>query len=285
MATGVATGGSARCPNAASHDGIPMLNGQQDASARADHEDERQRAPCRPASGRLRWSDVPPLRGLVARSVALTLAGLVTAAGCSSGGDSDPIADTTRSSSTPTSAAAPSINRGPLAEPVRNDAPKHALEDRLIAVQPLPGDPDWLAVAAGQLWVKGDDGHVSQVDVQTARPVDEWATGYSGVPACQGLAYDGTHLWACAGENRLARHNAMPGGASDQFRVSRLGDQTRFVPSNDLLWVINAKATGLTGISRDTGKAESSIDLGIFCVDLARPLGPDTGTVYADLPD
>ena len=123
----------------ASHDGIPMLNRQQDASARADHEDESselraaQQAVdsvdrCRSApivvnGGRGR-SDVTPLRGLVAWSVALTLAGLVTAAGCSSGGGSDPVADITRSSSKPTSTAAPSINRGPLAEPVRNDAPK-----------------------------------------------------------------------------------------------------------------------------------------------------------------
>ena len=222
--------------------------------------------------------------GRVRRSVAGTVAALVMVAGCSSGGDSDPDTSSTGSSSTSGSSAAPSVTPAQLPEPIRNDAPSHPLEDRLQAVQRLPGDPDWLALAAGHLWVKRDDGRVSRVDLRTAKPTGEWSTGYSGLPACQGLAYDGAHLWACAGENRLARHDPAPGGAADQFRVSRLGDQTRFVPSNHLLWVINAEATGLAGINRVTGRVESTIELETFCIDLARPLGRDTGTVYAICP-
>jgi hypothetical protein len=266
--------------------GITIFSRPQDATGAADFDNEAaiRIAEQEVVSTQATLSEVTQVRGIVPGTVALMLASVIAVAGCSSGGDSTTGASSTVSSSTPTSADAPLVNRDPLPEPIRNDAPKHRLEDRLTAVQELPGDPDWLAMAAGHLWVKRDDGQVSQVDLRTAKPTGEWATGYSGLPACQGLAYDGSHLWSCAGENRLARHDPAPGGAADQFRVSRLGDQTRVVPSNDLLWVINAEATGLAGLNGDTGKVESTIELGTFCIDLARPLAQDTGTVYAICP-
>jgi hypothetical protein len=207
------------------------------------------------------------------------------AAACSSGSDEQPVADesTATTSSDPSNGSTPP-GRQPLPEPIANTAPRSPLDERLTAVLALPGDPDWLASADGHLWVKRDDGHVSQVDTLTAKEAGEWSTGYTGLPTCQGLVYDGTHLWSCAGENRLARHEPVPGGVADQVRVPRLGDQTRFVLSDDLLWVINAEATGLTGIDRTSGKSEKTIDLDAFCIDLARPLGRDRGVVYALCP-
>ena len=94
------------------------------------------------------------------RSVAGTVAALVVVAGCSSGGDSDPGTSST-GSSTSASSASPSVTPAQLPKPIGNDAPSHPLEDSLRAVQRLPGDPDWLALAAGHLWVKRDDGRVS----------------------------------------------------------------------------------------------------------------------------
>jgi hypothetical protein len=192
-----------------------------------------------------------------------------------------------------TSTTAPSVDssadpgspppRG-LPDSISNRAPRHRLRPYLAAVQHLPGDPDWLELTAGGLWIKRDDGHVSQVDLRSARPIGEWSTGYSAVPACQGLTYDGKHLWSCAGENRLSRHDPSAGGVAHRFRASRIGDETRLVTSNHLLWVIDAGATRLVGLDLSNGKAVSTIDLGTFCTDLARPLDRDRGVVYAICP-
>ena len=216
---------------------------------------------------------------------AVLVAALLTVAGCNAGHTPVSTPDTSAATASPgPTGSSPSSAQPALPDPIADTAPRHRLSARLSSVQVLPGDPDWLELAAGALWVKRDDGRVSRIDLRTAKPTGRWSTGFSGVPACQGLAYDGSHLWSCAGENRLARHRPTPGGAADRIRVSRLGDQTRFVPSHDLLWVIDADATGLTGLDQARGEAVTSVDLGTFCTDLARPLDPNRGVVYAICP-
>ena len=216
---------------------------------------------------------------------AALVAAVLTVAGCSAGHTPVSTPDTSAATASPGPiASAPSSGQEALPDPITDNAPRHDLRARLTAVQALPGDPDWLEVAAGALWVKRDDGHVSRIDLRTAKPTGQWSTGYAGVPACQGLAYDGRHLWSCAGENRLSRHRPTPGGAADRIGVPRLGDQTRFAPSHDLLWVIDADATGLTGLDRARGEAVTTVDLGTFCTDLARPLASDRGVVFAICP-
>lgn len=187
-------------------------------------------------------------------------------------------------SSPATSGGSPSPAGQALPDPIPNRAQRIRLDAHLTATQTLPGDPDWLAVAAGRLWVKRDDGYISQVNLRTAKPTGQWATGYSQEPPCQGLTYDGAYLWSCAGENHLARHRPRPGGAADQIRVSYVSDQTRFVPSHKLLWVISATSTSLTGIDQANGGTVTTIDLGAFCTDLARPLARDRGVVYVICP-
>ena len=215
----------------------------------------------------------------------LIVAALMFLTACSAGPTpSSPSDKSETASSLDTSGASPSSTQQALHDPIANDAPRIGLSARITAKQALPGDPDWLEVAHGSLWVKRDDGHVSQIDLRTAEPTGQWSTGYSRVPACQGLAYDGTYLWSCAGENQLARHEPALGGPADQIGVSRISDQTRFVPSHDLLWVIDADATRLLGLDRASGDAVATIDLGTFCIDLARPLDCVRGVVYAICP-
>jgi hypothetical protein len=210
---------------------------------------------------------------------------LVLVASCNAGTEAPAVPEATAITPPAASDGGPgSAGASALPEPVADHAPRAPLRPRIAAVQDLPGGPDWLELAAGHLWVKRDDGLVSQVDLRTAQPSGEWSTGYAGVPACQGLAYDGSRLWSCAGENRLARHDPAEGGAAQHFRVPRLGDQTRFVTSHDLLWVIDAEATGLAGLDLTSGEPVSTIDLGTFCTDLARPLVDDRGVVYAICP-
>lgn len=115
-----------------------------------------------------------------------------------------------------------------LRQPITDAATTVPLAARLKAARD-PGDPDWLTTAEGSLWVKRDDGKVSGLDLPSARPTGEVPTGYSGVPACQGLAYDGTSLWSCAGANRLVRIDPRTRTAGPRLRVSCPSDETRFV--------------------------------------------------------
>ncbi|MGN6578346.1 MAG: YncE family protein [Nocardioides sp.] len=209
---------------------------------------------------------------------------LVLVASCNAGGEAPAVPEATTITPAASNDNPGSAGDSALPVPIPNDAPRAPLRPRIAAVQNLPGGPDWLELAAGHLWVKRDDGHVSQVDIRTARPNGAWSTGYSGVPACQGLTFDGSRLWSCAGENRLARHAPSPGGTAEPFRVPRLGDQTQFVTSNELLWVIDAEATGIVGLDLGSGEPVDTIDLGTFCTDLARPLADDRGVVYAICP-
>ena len=220
---------------------------------------------------------VPAARRLIAGALLILTA-------CSAGSSSSSSDKPEATSSLDTSGGPPSSTGQALPEPIANDAPRIGLGAHISGKQVLPGGPDWLEVADGRLWVKRDDGRVSQIDLRTAEPTGQWSTGYSGVPACQGLTYDGKYLWSCAGENRVARHAPTTGGPADQIGVSRVSDQTRFVPSHDLLWVIDADATSLMGLDRASGDVVTTIDLGTFCIDLARPLDRDRGVVYAICP-
>lgn len=144
----------------------------------------------------------------------LIVAALMFLTACSAGPTpSSPSDKSETASSLDTSGVSPSSTQQALHDPIANDAPRIGLSARITAKQALPGDPDWLEVAHGSLWVKRDDGHVSQIDLRTAEPTGQWSTGYSRVPACQGLAYDGTYLWyAPAKTNWPAtnRHQAAP---------------------------------------------------------------------------
>lgn len=224
------------------------------------------------------WAEV--IRVLTPRH--MVVAAVILLAACSAGPT-----ESNESQATPdgvaASGSAPTVQPA-LPDPIVNHAPVTRLDAHLTAVLNVPGDPDWLEVGAGSLWVKRDDGQVSRIDLRKAEQTGHWTTGYTRVPACQGLTYDGRYLWSCAGENHLVRHDPTVGGAADRIGVPRLSDQTRFVSSHNLVWVINAEATGLTGLDRTTGAAGTAIKLGAFCTDLARPLGHDRNVVYAVCP-
>jgi outer membrane protein assembly factor BamB len=145
----------------------------------------------------------------------------------------------------------------------------------MIDAWELPGQPDWLVYAQGDLWLKRDDGVVSAFDPDRGMLVEDISSGYSGLPACQGLAYDGKRLWTCAGENKVVALDPDRGRIARTIRVARLSDQTRFVASHGQLWLIGADGQSLVGLSLADGAVQTKLDLGAFCTDLARD---DVGT-------
>jgi outer membrane protein assembly factor BamB len=152
-----------------------------------------------------------------------------------------------------------------------------------VATIPLP-DPDWLVSAAGDVWVKRDDGQVSRIDANSGRAVASLPTGYSDLPACQGLTSDGTRLWTCSGENRLVTLDPRTNKTGERVRVSRLSDQTRFAVGHDLLWVVKGNATTLSGLNLQNGSIAATVDLGTFCIDLARPANIENDRLYVVCP-
>jgi hypothetical protein len=171
-----------------------------------------------------------------------------------------------------------------LPRPIENDGSEVPLTDRLVETWELPGDPDWLAAANGLIWVKRDDGTVSAIKPGEQRAVADLFTGYSAQPPCQGLTYDGTRLWTCAGENRLITMDPEARTVGKPIKVPRLGDQGTFVVAASALWVIDAQATGLTGVALEDGSISSRIELGTFCTDLARDASQSSDVVYAVCP-
>jgi hypothetical protein len=233
-----------------------------------------------------------PLGGSARRAgtgvvVALTILSAVVAAGCSDGSDGEPRSgtpsqDTTSASATTpgSPAAAPDV----LPKPIKDDAKREPLAPLLITTRSLPGDPDWLVPALGSLWVKRDDGQVSKIQLASADPAGEITTGYSSLPTCQGLTFDGRSLWSCAGENKLAVLDPADLRLTRTVSAFRLSDQTRFPVGNGHVWVVQGDARHLVGVGIDDGKRGPRVPLEAFCTDLARPATANSATVYVVCP-
>jgi hypothetical protein len=153
----------------------------------------------------------------------------------------------------------------------------------LKRVWELPGDPDWLVRVGRLTWVKRDDGTVSALDAVRG-VVASIPTGYSSLPTCQGLSFDGDRLWSCAGENKMVVLDPHARTASPPFRVPRLSDQTRFPIASGQIWLISATARGVVGVGIDDGRPRTRIPLGAFCIDLARDETRSSTYLYALCP-
>jgi hypothetical protein len=195
--------------------------------------------------------------------------------------DSSPAASTgasTTSSSTSGSAESP-----PLPPPIRSRPTVVPLASRQVGVWSLPGDPDWLVHVGRLIWVKRDDGTVSAVDPDGG-VVASIPTGYSSLPPCQGLSFDGDRLWTCAGENRIVELDPQARSADAPIHVPRVGDQTRFPIVDGQIWVISASARSLVGVGVSDGVPHTRIPLDAFCIDLARDETRSATHLYALCP-
>lgn len=156
----------------------------------------------------------------------------------------------------------------PTPVPAANAA-RASLDQRAPMVKEISVGPDRMVAAFGTIWVKLDDGHVVRVDPETGKTVATYFTGYDGVPACSGIGADDRQVWACAGENRLVTIDPEADKASKPFKLSRLNDQARFVFADGQMWFVSAEATSLVGVDPDDHSAQTTIDLGTFCSDVA----------------
>ncbi|WP_346385797.1 hypothetical protein [Nocardioides sp.] len=138
---------------------------------------------------------------------------------------------------------------------------------RIDEVWELDGYPDWLLEAFGSLWAKTDDGHLLSIDLDDGALLDTYETGYSAVPACQGLGRDATALWTCAGNEALVRIDPDTGDRT-KVPVPKRSDEGRIAFAAGLAWVILSGTENLVGLD-EAGAVSATVRLGAVCTDLA----------------
>jgi hypothetical protein len=135
------------------------------------------------------------MAGLIALGLALA-----ACSGAASTGHSAASTVRNAASPTPSAAASPVETELPAAPPV--DVEATPIEPRVEARVELPGGPDYLAAAAGSIWVRKDDGVVVRID-----PADstEVATIKTSERLCQGLGADDAAVWSCTDGGGVVR--------------------------------------------------------------------------------
>lgn len=151
------------------------------------------------------------------------------------------------------------------------------LASRLVATVRID-NPDEMAVAAGSVWVKTDDGRVVQVDPRANRVVGEIKVDTTSEQPhyCQGLGSDGTRLWACAargeGASRtidVVRIDPVTRRIAATFAVAKIFHQLRMPVLRGHLWVLVGTGDKVVAIDIATDRQQPPIELGARCTQLA----------------
>lgn len=210
-----------------------------------------------------------------------TMAGLValvlTLAACSgaaSSGDSVTSTGRDAASPTPSPAASPVETELPAAPPV--DVEATPIEPRVEARLELTGGPDYLAVAAGSVWVRKDDGMVVRIDPEDTTEV---ATIKTSERLCQGLGADDTAVWSCT-DGGVVRIDPATNEVVATVELAKFSDQGHIPVAFGRAWVLVDDGSGLVGIADDAVATE--IDLGMRCYQL---VASDTSLWAACLQD
>lgn len=183
---------------------------------------------------------------------------LAACSGAASTGDSAASTDRDAASPTPSAAASPVETELPAARPV--DVEATPIEPRVEARVELPGGPDYLAAAAGSIWVRKDDGVVERID-----PADstEIATITTSEDLCQGLGADDAAVWSCTDGGGVVRIDPATNEVAATVEVSKYNDQGHIPVAFGRAWVLVDDGSRPVGIAVDV-----DIDLGSNCIQL-----------------
>lgn len=186
---------------------------------------------------------------------------LAACSGAASTGDSAASTDRDAASPTPSAAASPVETELPAARPV--DVEATPIEPRVEARVELPGGPDYLAAAAGSIWVRKDDGVVERID-----PADstEIATITTSEDLCQGLGADDAAVWSCTDGGGVVRIDPATNEVAATVEVSKYNDQGHIPVAFGRAWVLVDDGSRLVGIADDA--VDVDIDLGSNCIQL-----------------
>ncbi len=190
---------------------------------------------------------------------------MAVAVAASCGGDDG----TEESSSSTTGSPVTSAPATSLPAPDPADPAVVPVNDRTEVRFDLPGGPDPIAVAAGALWVKRDDGFVVRIDPETDQVVAEIEVAEG---LCQGLGAGEEAVWACD-ERDLARIDPVTNEVAATVPVDKIGEQVHIPVAFDHAWVLTGDGRVLVGVADD--EVDVEIDLGLRCSQLtaAPPVG------------
>ena len=139
--------------------------------------------------------------------------------------------------------------------------------------------PDWLAAAAGALWVKNDGGEVVRINPKVGEVVARIPPP-TGSGFCQGFGAAHGAVYSCPYQGVIQKIDVDSNRITDEIRIAMLGDQGHLETASGRLWLITASARAIRGINVEDGEVGPPIKLGAFCTELA---AADT-TVWAACP-
>lgn len=204
----------------------------------------------------------------------LVAAGLGLAA-CSGAVSTDEGAASPRPSSEPSAVGSVVATELPSAPAVNVAATP--IEPRVQARLELIGGPDYLAAAAGSVWVRRDDGVVVRIDPDDATEIAAIETSEE---LCQGLGADDAAVWSCTDGGGVVRIDPATNEVAATVDVSKYNDQGHIPVAFGRAWVLVDDGSRLVGIADDAVATE--IDLGTRCYQL---VASDTSIWAACLED
>jgi streptogramin lyase len=128
---------------------------------------------------------------------------------------------------------------------------------------------DFLAEAAGAVWVKEDRGPLHRLDPRTNEVVASIEVEVPGEAPCAGIGASEDVLWVCAGGGHVARVDTATDEVLATVQTGKLFDQGPIPVAFDHAWVIADGGTSLVGVSNATNEVDVTFDLGTRCTNVA----------------
>jgi len=192
----------------------------------------------------------------------------LSVAGCSE--DAPLSAGSTGQETTTSSTATPAVTTPKLPSPISTEnsliVPLTKLETARIDMN----SPDWLAVAAGSLWVRLDSGNVVRVDPANATAEEEVpASGDEQFNICQAFGASEDSIFSCSPFGPLERISASTSRVTDELPIKMSRYQGHLVVASGRLWIISEAGDSMSGLNLEDNTLGEPIPFGSACADLA----------------
>jgi len=137
---------------------------------------------------------------------------------------------------------------------------QHPMSDlKPVAVLPIQGHPDWLAVTDNGLWVSSSNvNHVVRMDAKTNKP----DTIITIKKPCSGLVVDFGSLWIpSCGDHKLFRADVLTGEIQATVAVRPADSEGGITTGAGSVWLVSSASSELDRIDPSTNTVVSRIQL------------------------
>lgn len=130
--------------------------------------------------------------------------------------------------------------------------------------------PDYLAVAAGSVWVNTDNGVVHRINPKTNEVIAKIRVHLAGGDnLCQGIgASDDGGVWTCAGPDAMVQIDPATNKIGHTVELTKSSSQGNIAVLDGHAWVLSDGGLVLSAINTDSGEIDAEIDLGARCTEL-----------------